>query len=465
MANAFTNQGAAPMTIGDAFKQIFNPPVRKTTGVLPTQPTAKQDPTKYGGVNYVSPTVPMGSKFGSSGTTDYASPQAAAAAKAKTTTGLLPTKPPATTPPSNQYYDKNTGALTPLGRSLGMADVNKKDPVVTPPVASTNPAVQAENVGKAGQQTENEKNTQRQVEESGAVSEWENAVRSGVAVEEANKRLFDLRSAIAKKYAAIESQAIPLEFQQGREQALARQFASQEAAAQAGVSNALLNQQQQFAAAQAQAGRNLSAQQGAFSGAQGIAQRGLGAQQSVLQAGLPGQIAPGIGAYNPLTQQNLPGIGANPFQGGVTQGQVALGQQYAGMSAATQAATGIKNSIQNLLNQVPLNPTVFSDVNKVIQLLSGKVSDPNYQTLSNYLNEYISTLAPILGVGGDTTNLKTEIAQSMINAQASGQSISTVLDNLESLANAKLAAIANAGQGGFQTPGGSTGGGFAETWE
>lgn len=435
MATAFSTQGATTNPISDAFKQIFTGIVPKanasTTTVAPKTTTPTQDPNAYGGVNYVSPTIPISSRFGSSGLVDYAKPQTTT--PTKTTTGLLPTAPKTTTPTT-----------------------------VIPTISSTNPAIQAENVARSGQQTQNESRTQRQVEESGAITEWENAIKSGMAVEEANKRLTDLRMAIAKKYADIDSEAIPLEFQQGRKGALAEQFAAQELAAQQGVANALSNQQQQFTAAQAQANRNLSAQQGAYTGAQTQAQRGLGAQETVLEAGLPGQISPGVGAYNPLTGQNIPSIGSDPFRGGVIQGNVQLGQQYAGMNAAGQAATGIKNSIQQIINQIPLNPSIFSDVNKVIQLLSGRVSDPNYQTLSNYLNEYISTIAPILGFGGDTTNLKTEIAQSMINAQASGQSISTVLDNLESLAQAKLNAIANAGQGGI-APGSSTGG-FAEQW-
>jgi len=68
--------------------------------------------------------------------------------------------------------------------------------------------------------------------------------------------------------------------------------------------------------------------------------------------------------------------------------------------------------------------------------------------LSNYLSEYVNTLAPILGVGGDTTNLKTQIAQGFINAHQSGQSISSVLNGIETLAQQKLQAQQGGSQGG-----------------
>lgn len=168
-----------------------------------------------------------------------------------------------------------------------------------------------------------------------------------------------------------------------------------------------------------------------------------------LQASLPQTISPGQTAYNPIQGQNLSGIGGNAFSGGVQQGNVAQGQLYAQMNGAHQASQGIKGQVQSYLAQNPnLNPSVFTNVNSALQFVNGKVGNPQYQTLSNYINEYISTLAPILGVGGDTTNLKTQIAQGFVNAQANGQSINDVLNNIDQLAKIKLDAIATAGQGG-----------------
>ena len=83
------------------------------------------------------------------------------------------------------------------------------------------------------------------------------------------------------------------------------------------------------------------------------------------------------------------------------------------------------------------------------------MTDPKYQTLFNYLNEYTSTLAPILGVGGSATNLKTEIAQSFVNAQASGASIKEVLNNIESLADNKIQNLKSGAVGGGVVSGGT----------
>lgn len=193
-------------------------------------------------------------------------------------------------------------------------------------------------------------------------------------------------------------------------------------------------------------------------------QRNLQGASTVFGGAAPGQISPGNTAFNPLSGENINGIGASPFAGGVAQGNVALGQNFAQMNASHQAAQGIKNQIGNLISNTTVNPSEFTDVNKALQFISGRVGNPQYQTLSNYLNEYISTLAPILGVGGDTTNLKTQIAQSMVNAQASGGNIMQVLNDLDSLAQNKLSAIAQSGQGTNYSSGSTGGSSFAEAW-
>lgn len=163
---------------------------------------------------------------------------------------------------------------------------------------------------------------------------------------------------------------------------------------------------------------------------------------------------------DPVTGLPISGdsAGSAAFKGGQIQGQQNAGQNAAGMNVANIASKGIKSTIDQFIQQNPqLNPSDLTFANNIAQWASGQqLGDPKYQTLANYLNEYISTLAPILGVGGDTTNLKTEIAQSFINARASGQSISEVLTNIEKLADDKLKNIVSAGQGGGQVAGGES---------
>lgn len=212
------------------------------------------------------------------------------------------------------------------------------------------------------------------------------------------------------------------------------------------------------------AGRGLTAAQSGLTGAQTQAQRAQGGATDVLGAGLPAQAPYTNYRYDPLTGETIGG-GANPFEGGAQAGLVALGQQYPALQSAHVQSKGIKNTIQDYLGQNPgLNPSDVSLVNSALQWAQGKqLGDPRYQTLVNYLNEYTNTLAPILGVGGDPTNLKTEIANSFVNAAASGQSISQVLDNIDSLAESKLQSMANVGAGNntpasASNPVGSSGG-------
>lgn len=153
--------------------------------------------------------------------------------------------------------------------------------------------------------------------------------------------------------------------------------------------------------------------------------------------------------YNP----NQPNGGGTPFTAGEVSGNTALGQQYAQNVSANNQAESIRGQIdQTLAGNPQLNPSSFTDVNKALQFLNGKVSNPAYQTLSNQLTEYVNTLAPILGVGGDTTNLKTQIAQGFVNAAASGQSLSSVLQSISQLAQTKLNAQKGGESGSVQQP-------------
>lgn len=274
----------------------------------------------------------------------------------------------------------------------------------------------------------------------------------------------NLKSGIAQQYGNIESQPIPLEFQQGREQALARQYASQLDAGQQAINQAQtglgygIQEQQAQQSGYNQAG-NLSV------AAQGQTQSGLTAAAGLAQPQQYGITSTPFYPSQGNTGQfgSLPGGGQGAFNAGKVQGDVALGAQNAQNISANNQAKAIKTNIQSYIASNPtLNPSQFSDVNSALQFLNGKVSNPQYQTLSNYLQEYINTLAPILGVGGDTTNLKTQIANGFVNAAASGQSLTQVLDGIEQLAQAKL----NAQEGGSQGSAGgqpAAGGGVVQT--
>jgi hypothetical protein len=143
-------------------------------------------------------------------------------------------------------------------------------------------------------------------------------------------------------------------------------------------------------------------------------------------------------------------------------------QTVPALQSANAAAEGIKNTINTYLAANPqLNPSNLAASNVLQQWIEGKqLTDPKYQTLFNYLDEYTNTLAPILGVGGNPTNFKTQIAQGFVNAAASGQSITQVLNAMSTLATNKINDIQAGALGGHTTvpEAGGTGTGGIFDW-
>lgn len=134
-------------------------------------------------------------------------------------------------------------------------------------------------------------------------------------------------------------------------------------------------------------------------------------------------------------------------------GQSSFLQSIPTMQAANTAADGIVQTVQSYLSQnTDINPNSLAISNSLQQWLEGKqLTDPRYQTLFNYLNEYVATLAPVLGVGGSPTDFKTQLANQFVNAKASGQSISQVLANNSALAKDKIANLQSGATGGGVT--------------
>lgn len=199
---------------------------------------------------------------------------------------------------------------------------------------------------------------------------------------------------------------------------------------------------------------------GAISNPQEVAQALIGGQMTYQQA----QQALSYlgGTADSQLNSAIIAAGGNPLQ---LQAQGA-GQQdvlasLPRLESANTAAKGIENQIISYLQSNPgLNTSELAAGNKLQQWIEGKqLADPKYQILFNALDEYTNTLAPILGVGGNPTNLKTEIAQRFINAAASGQSIAEVLKSMAVLADSKLANMRSGATGGGVVSTPSLGGG------
>ena len=201
-----------------------------------------------------------------------------------------------------------------------------------------------------------------------------------------------------------------------------------------------------------------------------------GVMQQYAQMAATGQYAaiPSFITSNPVLNAQL-NVAAKAFNPKYTpvgaQGASQVLGNIPAMESANTAAEGIKNTIVSYLQANPqLNPNALAVSNQLQQWVQGKqLTDPKYQTLFNYLDEYTNTLAPILGVGGNPTNLKTQIAQGFINAAASGQSITEVLNAMSNLATNKIQDLQSGAVGGgtsvpAPSTGGGLGGGFAEHW-
>lgn len=209
---------------------------------------------------------------------------------------------------------------------------------------------------------------------------------------------------------------------------------------------------------------NLDPQTAASQLAQEVTSGRMTYDQAVASLGYAG------GAGQQFLNQALQGSGYNiPLGQATVAGQANAIGQLPALESANTAAEGIKSKIVTYLASNPqLNPSALAVGNTLQQWIQGKqLTDPKYQTLFNYLNEYTNTLAPILGVGGDPTNLKTQIAQSFINAAASGQSIATVLDNMQTLSAGKLQDLRSGATGGgvVSSPITGSGTGTGSIWD
>lgn len=313
-----------------------------------------------------------------------------------------------------------------------------------------------------------------------------------------NKAVQDLKnfevSAAAQKQ-AIDSAPTSARVMQGRNSAVQQANAETEAALQQAVSQT----QQEVGFGQAQQGLNQNAlesvaglvkpsptsygqtvfqpQTGTFTGGSGnldpqtastdLATKVLSEQmtydQAVSSLGYAG--AAGQQFLNNAIKQQNPNYNIPQGQA-TTQGAAAVAGSIPSLNAAATAAEGYQNQINALLQANPqLNQSQLIPANAIQQWLSGQqLGNPEYQTLFNFLAEYANTMAPVLGVGGDPTNLKTQIANSLVNAQASGESISQVLSALQTSARTKIANIQSGANGGGVTNPASTSTGTGGGW-
>ena len=351
---------------------------------------------------------------------------------------------------------KGTTTTTPPANTIATPPPTTTPPVITtPPVSSTNPAVQAMNVGQAGQQTTNEAATQaRLVEQSKAPIEA--YTQAHAEYQKRVKDLADFEASLANTYRGTSAQGIPLPDIQGQEGNIAKWAESRRAALQ----NAITESEQAMSYANTQQGLQTTAAQGAYSGAQTQAQRGLGAQGQVLTAGLYSPASIGTVPYSALTGQSQGMLGGS--EGFATLGKLeaqkaTAGQQYQQVEqykSAHQQAQNLQSQLGDLITTFGLNPSDINLANAGIQKIASNVSDPKYKILSNYLADVASRYSQILTpAGGSSTDTTRAVAAGMLDGIASGKSIIEVMNALDQQAQAVIAGVTTSNTG---TPSGSS---------
>lgn len=280
-----------------------------------------------------------------------------------------------------------------------------------------------------------------------------------------------LKSGIASQEGAIESQPIPLNFQQGREQALARQYASQLDAAQQSVVQA-----QQGIGYQLQGGQ---LQQSNLTNAGNLGVAGQGQAQNALSAAA-GYAQPQLGSigqvpFNPLDQgqgavlgstqpgglnaagnllgqfQGAQATGAAPGQAQAsniqTSGTTPTNTAAAGYSTAAQAYTnmqGINTSaegqikqVQDVLNSTGLNQGV-PDYNKAINTLFGRLGSTGVTQLTTAVTELQNMYSQLLSSGGTTPSGSEAQALQLLSPNSSAAQIAASIQQLQAAAQNRL---------------------------
>lgn len=186
---------------------------------------------------------------------------------------------------------------------------------------------------------------------------------SGQAYDDYQKavnELNTLKQQIAQQQGGIESQAIPLEFQQGREQVLNRQYASMLDAAQQKVNQAQAALGYQISGVQTQqAGYNQAG--GLGNQAQGLTQQGI---TSALGYTQPVQVQYGTPLVNPQTGQVLGGTGTtgdvsstiNYWANQIATNKASINDVPATITGNIQLKTQLQQAIQGI--NPSYNPSV-----------------------------------------------------------------------------------------------------------
>lgn len=164
--------------------------------------------------------------------------------------------------------------------------------------------------------------------------------------------------------------------------------------------------------------------------------------------------------YAPATNQfgNIAGTAAGGGLQGVgnVQGQIGIGQNVAQLNSYLGGAQVVGNNLNDLITANNINPTGLTYANGALQFGATLMSDPAYQKFAGQINDFVASLAPILGVGGNVTDMKTQMSNSIVNALQSGSTIKDVVSYFLDQAKQKIGGLSAGGGAGVGSSQGNT---------
>lgn len=318
---------------------------------------------------------------------------------------------------------------------------------------------------------------------SGATSGLLNIGTNGSqAYNQAVQNLADFNTQLAKQYGNIESEPIPLQFQQGREQVIARQAASEQAALQGAVQQQQTQQGQQIGALSALGGLGTQTvatpygtpvysfgQSGLLnpqvsgnlnsSVAQAVQlfQNGADPNSSAVQALVTPFGLGGTTAFTTALQQVQNGTYNPTAASAIAAQNASQGQTYQGKATELNTTLSQLNNvtapIMSLINGAGLNQQNNPFFNQSINTYQSQLTNPAAQaSLKAGMAEIDTYVSQILGSGGDLTpTAVTQLTASFDPGNFTASQLQAFLTNLDNYGQARL-------QGYQQSEAGSYGG-------
>lgn len=250
--------------------------------------------------------------------------------------------------------------------------------------------------------------------------------------------LSTFRKNLATAQGNIETTPIPLEFQQGRSQVLAKQAAGQEAALQSAVSekaNVL----------------------GAANTQQGLLQQAL---QQAAAGAAPTQVTPGNYLASPL-QGGAMSASEGQQQGfqaardwNIAQQNILQGRTYQGqaqdISNSLQLLQTIRPQLTSFMNEAGLNPATAPILNQQINKIDAQANPVAYRTMAALVAESRSFVQQMLQAqGGMTPTDAGNLVSTYDFGQLTPAQLSLFLQNMEVAGNLRLSQAQSASQAGY----------------